>query len=144
MAEPGGSPEDTAQERERCRDASRDSLSGRMERTPNTRDHHAQGPRKDAIQRQVTLVDQATDPENYLSSPPDPAQPNSGRTCWCGTLNCDQPSHKRRLNSLFTAWMMGPALHWLAPEPISYGRAATELWHSRLRLRLRFLLKGLD
>ena len=43
------------------------------------------------------------------SSPPDPAQPNSGRICWCGIPNCDQPSHKRRLNRLFTVWMM-----WLA------------------------------
>lgn len=28
-------------------------------RTPNTRDHHPQGPRQDAVQRQVTLCDQA-------------------------------------------------------------------------------------
>ena len=37
-----------------------DSLTGATKywRTPNTRDHHAQGPRADAAQRQTTLVDQ--------------------------------------------------------------------------------------
>jgi hypothetical protein len=38
-----------------------DSLTGgaREWRSPNTRDHHAQGPRLNADQRQITLVDQA-------------------------------------------------------------------------------------
>lgn len=78
------------------------------------------------------------------SSPLDQPQPGSGATCWCQTLNCDQLSHKRRLNSLFTVWMMGWPLHWLAPEQTSYGRAATELFLYRLRSRLLCLLEGLE
>ncbi len=74
------------------------------------------------------------------SSPPDPAQPNSGLICWCRAPNCAQPSHKRRLNSLFTTWMMGWPLFWLAPEPINSGRAEMASYLSRQRLRLRSLL----
>lgn len=78
-----------------------------------------------------------------LSSPPDPAQPTFGRPCWCGTLNCALRSHRRRLNSLFTVWMMGWPLHWLALGPTSYGRAATESWLSRQRSLLRSLVDEL-
>ena len=42
----------------------------------------------------------------------DPAQPNSGRNCWCGILNCDQPSHRRRLNPYFVEWLMGLPKNW--------------------------------
>lgn len=49
-------------------------------------------------------------------------------------------SQRKRLNSLFTVWMMGWPLHWLAPVLINSGRAETELWVFRARSRLLFLL----
>jgi hypothetical protein len=53
-----------------------DSLTGatRQWRTPNTRDHHAQGLRSDHAQRQTTLVDQVN------SQWQTPNVPNGGRT----------------------------------------------------------------
>lgn len=77
--------------------------------------------------------------QNFLSSPQDPEPSTTGVICWCGVLSCGQQSHRRRLNPLFVIWMMGWPAHWLAPGPISYGRAETELYLSRLRWQLRFL-----
>ncbi len=77
---------------------------------------------------------------NFRSSPQDPAPPQSGRICWCGTHGCDLPSHRRKLNSLFAMLLMGWPPHWLAPGPTSSGCAATELWRSRQRLHLSRLL----
>lgn len=72
----------------------------------------------------------------------DPALLISGKICWCGIRNCDQQSHRRKLNSLFTLWLMGLPLHWLAPEQTNSGRVATQSYLYRLRLQLEFLLKG--
>jgi hypothetical protein len=44
-------------------------------RTPNTQDHHAQGPRHSAVQRQITLCDQAEARAAFLISPPAPPIP---------------------------------------------------------------------
>lgn len=66
----------------------------------------------------------------------------SGKTCWCGIRNCDQQSHRRKLNSLFTLWLMGLPLHWLAPAPTNCGHVETQLYLYRLRLQLESLLKG--
>jgi hypothetical protein len=78
---------------------------------------------------------------SFRTSPQD--QPRlAGRICWCSTPNCVLRSHKRKLNSLFTVWLMGWPLHWMAPEPISYGRQATGLYRWKLRLRLACLLRS--
>lgn len=77
------------------------------------------------------------------SSLPAPEQLNSGKTCWCGALNCGQPSHRRKLNPLFVTWMMGWPLWWTAPVPISYARAEMESYLSSQRSRLRFLVGDL-
>jgi hypothetical protein len=68
------------------------------------------------------------------------AQPSSGKTCWCGTLNCGQPSHRRKLNPLFVTWMMGWPLWWTAPVPISSVRVEMESYLSKQRSQLRCLV----
>lgn len=75
---------------------------------------------------------------------PDPAQPNSGKTCWCGGPNCGLPSHRRKLNPLFATWMMGWPIWWLTRVPMPYARQEMALWLYRQRLHLRFFLEGLD
>ena len=76
-------------------------------------------------------------------------KPNSetqsdGPTCWCETPGCAQQSHKRKLNPLFVTVLMGWRVSWLASEPLPYGHAETELFHFKLRSRLRSLLEGSD
>lgn len=53
-------------------------------RTPNTRDHHAGGPRLEAAQRQIGLVDQVN---SWASSPSD-LPTRDGKLCWCNTPGC--------------------------------------------------------
>jgi len=75
-----------------------------------------------------------------LSSPQAPEQATSGKTCWCGTQNCDLPSHRRRLNALFVTWMMNWPLFWLAPVPTKSGRQGMALYLFRQRSLLSRLL----
>lgn len=71
--------------------------------------------------------------ERFQSSLQDPTAPN-GKTCWCGTHGCDLPFHKRRLNPLFAAWLMGWPIFWTLPEPMPCAWQAMVLWLSRARL----------
>jgi len=75
-----------------------------------------------------------------LFSPQAPEQATSGKTCWCGTQNCDLPSHRRRLNALFVTWMMNWPLFWLAPVPTNSGRQGMALYLFRQRSLLSRLL----
>lgn len=75
----------------------------------------------------------------FRSSPTDPQIPD-GKSCWCGLPNCAQRSHKRKLATSFGTWLMGLPLHWLAPEPTSFGLLETELYRFRLRSLLACLL----
>lgn len=68
----------------------------------------------------------------FQSSPPDQATP-AGRICWCGAHGCALPSHKRKLNALFAAWLMGWPIWWCATEPMPFGQSETEWYLSRLR-----------
>jgi hypothetical protein len=70
-----------------------------------------------------------------------PAQPTlDGPICWCGTPNCDQPSHKRKLNPLFAGWLMGWPTWWCTKEPMPSARSEMELYLYRLRSQLSRLL----
>ncbi|MDE2106617.1 MAG: hypothetical protein KGL39_55895, partial [Patescibacteria group bacterium] len=73
--------------------------------------------------------------QNFPSSPLAPEQPDSGRTCWCGTLNCDRQSHKRRLNAYFVEWLQGLPLNWTS-KTARIDSEALEIWLSRCRRRL--------
>ena len=71
--------------------------------------------------------------------PQDQATP-SGPICWCGIQNCDQPSHKRRLNPFFVEWLMGIPIGWCqADAPLLYGRSAMDAYLCRSRRRLSSL-----
>ncbi len=142
--------------------------------TPNTRDHHPQGPREDAKQRQTNLSDtvanwptptqnptgnQSTRRENgrealrltsqclesraktFDTSHQDPTQPN-GQMCWCGIHGCGLPSHRRKLNPLFEAWLMGWPFWWMTKEPMLCAWLEMELYLSRSRRLLSSLLGG--
>ena len=77
-------------------------------------------------------------------SPPDHQAP-LGKTCWCGTQNCDLPSHKRKLNPLFDEILMGWPLNWTSRTArIGYGPAGMELYRRRLAVLLSYLCGGLD
>jgi hypothetical protein len=80
----------------------------------------------------------------FQSSRPALEQPNSGAKCWCGDPNCALPSHKRRLNPLFVAWLMGWPLYWMAAVPTLSGAAETELYLCRQRALLRSLTGGFE
>jgi DNA (cytosine-5)-methyltransferase 1 len=53
-----------------------------------------------------------------------------------------QPSQRKKLNPLFTAWLMGWPIWWCSKEPTPYGNAATASYLSRQRWLLRRLLSG--
>ncbi len=77
-------------------------------RTPNTRDHHAQGPRMDAKQRQITVCDQAeswnTSPQvpQILAGQPSSAKDQTSRRHW-PTPNTLDPMEPRD-PAEFEAW----------------------------------------
>jgi len=72
------------------------------------------------------------------SLPPAPETGTAGLMCWCGSPGCGQASHKRRLNPLFSAWLMGWPLHWANTEPTSCAASETEsflhVWRTHLSL----------
>lgn len=76
--------------------------------------------------------------QTFPSSPQDPVQPASGRTCWCGTLNCGLPSHKRRLNPYFAEWLMGVPIN-LTSKTARIGSERLEIWFARSRRQLQLL-----
>jgi len=83
------------------------------------------------------FAEQATTWQPPTSShPPVPETGSAGPTCWCNTPGCAQPSHKRRLNPLFSAWLMGWPLHWANTEPTSCAASETEsflhVWRGHL------------
>jgi hypothetical protein len=59
----------------------------------------------------------------FHASPRDPQTPG-GPICWCGARNCDQRSHKRRLNPLFVEFLMGLPLGWTADGPLDCAPSA--------------------
>jgi hypothetical protein len=67
-------------------------------RTPNTRDHHLQGPRLDAEQRQITLCDQA---EKMW---PTPNVPNGGRTSNTSNYREDGSKQQVDLGAVAKMW----------------------------------------
>lgn len=75
-----------------------------------------------------------------LSSLPDREQPPSGSESSVSTQNSLQPSQRKRLNGLFTLWLMGLPPHWLAPVPINYGSAETQSYLCNARRHLESLL----
>lgn len=85
-------------------------------RTPNTRDHHKQGPREDHKQRQTTLVDQVEE---------------AGKS-------------KRKLNPAFVCWLMNWPWFWTHPAPLSFARRETASWLSKARLLCESFCGGLD
>lgn len=68
-------------------------------------------------------------------SPPAQAIPD-GQTCWCGSPGCALPSHKRKLNPLFTTILMGWPRWWLIPAPMHFARQEMEQWLLQARRRL--------
>jgi len=72
------------------------------------------------------------------SLPDQPIQP--GGTCWCGRPGCDLQSHKRKLNPLFVAWLMGWPIWWCITEPMPCAHSEMESYLCRQRSRLRTLL----
>lgn len=76
------------------------------------------------------------------SSPPVPAQPKTGRNCWCGSPGCALPSHRPKLNPIFAAWLMGWPLWWPTKEPMPYARWAMVAYLSRCQWLLSNLLGG--
>jgi len=73
-----------------------------------------------------------------FSLPDQPIQP--GGTCWCGRHGCDLRFHKRKLNPLFVAWLMGWPIWWCITEPMLYAHSEMESYLCRQRSRLRTLL----
>jgi len=71
-------------------------------------------------------------PKYSHCSPQDQAT-HDGPRCWCGTHGCTLPGHKRRLNPLFVAWLMGLPPFWLLPAPMPFGPAETASFRSRQR-----------
>ncbi len=88
------------------------SPSPQQWRSPNTRDHHAKGPRLGA-QRQTELVDQI--------------QPK------------EKPSAKAKLNPEFVGWLMGYPPAWISYGPTA---TALSRWRSRMRSSLWALVRG--
>jgi hypothetical protein len=79
----------------------------------------------------------------FQSSPPAPKR-SPGTICFCGTHGCGLPSHKRKLNPIFVAWLMGWPIWWCAKEPMPYALPAMESWLSQARRHLSYLLRELD
>lgn len=51
--------------------------------------------------------------------------PSGGKRCWCGSPDCNLPSHKRKLNPLFTCCLMMWPAYWLTREPQPYAAPET-------------------
>jgi hypothetical protein len=77
----------------------------------------------------------------WESSPPAPENATSGDESSGSAPGLLPPSQRKRLNSLFTTWMMGLPLYWLAPAPVNSARAATQLYLCAQRLHLQRLLE---
>lgn len=73
---------------------------------------------------------------------PNSATPSAGPNCWCGNLGCDLRSHKRRLNPLFVACLMGLPIWWLTTEPRPSGLSEMRSYHSMLVRRLSYFIGG--
>jgi hypothetical protein len=102
-------------------------------RTPCERDHHPHGlENRTRNVAQILLAHQA---EAYSPSSPQGPAPPSGRICWCNSPNCDQPSHRRRLNPVFAEWLMGWPLHW-TNEQRGFDAQGMESYRLRLRQHL--------
>ena len=115
---------------------------GRTTNTTNTRE--------DGSKRQIDLAALSQSwptpvekPQSHSSPLDQPA--TIGRNCWCGILNCDLRSHKRRLNVLFVENLMGWPQGWTSKTVrTDCARAAMVLWRRRLAARLSHLLSVLD
>jgi hypothetical protein len=106
-----------------------DSLTGqsRMWNTPHApRAHDSNNSETSYLARQISS----------LQGPPSP----DGKICWCGTLGCALPTHKRKLNPIFETWLMGWRLSWLVSVPVHYGRLEMEWFLYRQRVLLYYLL----
>ena len=103
----------------------------RLWATPSARDWKSGDASEATMERNARpLNEQAC----HFSSP---AQvPQSGQVCWCGTPGCALPSHKRKLNPLFTAILMGWPRWWLIPAPMPFARQEMEQWLLQARRRL--------
>lgn len=77
---------------------------------------------------------------NWESSPQGQEPSTSGGESSPDIQNSLQRSQRKRLNVLFTLWLMGLPLHWLAPVPTVSGCAATQSYLYAARKRLRSLL----
>lgn len=62
---------------------------------------------------------------------PNSTTPSDGPSCWCGTPGCVLPSHKRKLNPLFVAVLMGFSPFWLTGEPHPCGRLGMQFMRTR-------------
>jgi hypothetical protein len=117
--------------------------TGRMW-NPETLQHRTEPGKNGEFQKpQVGLnyqVSQWLPPASSL--PQEPAIGTDGPMCWCGIRSCGQPSHKRRLNPLFSAWLMGWPLHWANTEPTSCAASETESYLRRWRSHLSRLLSS--
>lgn len=100
-------------------------------RTPDSRDHHAQGPREQHEQRQTKLSDQI---KSFL---PDQMTQTNGSESLQSTR-----TSRRRLNPAFVCWLMTWPWWWTQPVPINFAREAMALWQSKARLHLSNLLEG--
>lgn len=101
--------------------------------TPASRDYRTPNAVPDVIWRGTDKGQQLPNfVEAWDSSPPDPPTAD-GKNCWCGTHGCGLPSHQRKLNPIFAAWLMGWPHWWAAREPMPFARSAMALWLSRAR-----------
>jgi len=77
-----------------------------------------------------------------LCSLPAPETGKPGAKCWCGDPGCGRRSHKRRLNPLFVAWMMGWPIWWCGKEPMPSAPREMESYLCAQRWRLENFCGG--
>lgn len=103
--------------------------------TPSARDWKSGDASTETLERNARPLNEQAQRD---SSPQDQATP-AGRLCWCGAPGCGLPSHKRKLNPIFAAWLMDWPIWQCAKEPMPYGLQEMELYLSRQRRCLRSL-----
>ena len=60
------------------------------------------------------------------------------------TSSASGPTSPRRLNPIFTEWLMGWPSQWTKAEPHASSAAGTALWRCALRQQLSCLFDGQD